>query len=87
MDSTGDSRSAKPELDSAARRLLFWLWTPYLSDAALIGIGWWLLATGDSGGWWAIVFAAVRAVLGTVALILARRRLRGERRAAPRAEG
>jgi LPXTG-motif cell wall-anchored protein len=65
-------------LDAPARRLMFWLWTPYLSDAALIGIGWWLVATGDAGGWWAIVFAAVRAVLGTVAILLARKKFRAE---------
>ena len=67
------------ELDPAQRRLLFWLWTPYLSDAALIGIGWWLVATGNSGGWWAIVFALVRAVLGTASILLARRKFTAER--------
>lgn len=79
MANTGDSKSANRQLDAAARRLLFWLWTPYLSDVALVGIGWWLVASGDAAGWWAIAFAGVRAVLGTAALILARRRLRGER--------
>jgi hypothetical protein len=78
MASTGDSKNAKPVMDSAQRRLLFWLWTPYLSDAALVGIGWWLLAAGDSGGWWAIVFAFVRAALGTAAIVLARKKFRSE---------
>jgi hypothetical protein len=57
---------------------MFWLWTPYLSDAALIGVGWWLVATGDPGGWWAIVFAFVRAVLGTASIWFARRKFRAE---------
>lgn len=79
MANTGDSKSAKRTLDPAARRLLFWLWTPYLSDVALLGIGGWLIASGDSAGWWAVAFAGVRAVLGTAALMLARKRLRAER--------
>jgi len=70
--------NSRPVLDTAQRRLMFWLWTPYLSDAALVGVGWWLVATGDVGGWWAIVFAAVRAVLGTVAILLARKKFRAE---------
>ena len=55
------------------RRLLFWLWTPYVSDfvMAVVGVG--MLATGDSAGWLVIIFAAVRATLGTVALLLAYR--------------
>jgi hypothetical protein len=57
---------------------MFWLWTPYLSDAALIGIGWWLVATGDGGGWWAILFALVRAALGTAAIVLAHKKFRSE---------
>ena len=70
------------ELDPAQRRLLFWLWTPYLSDVALIGVGCWLVATGDAGGWWAIVFALVRAVLGTISIIVAQARFRTERQSA-----
>ncbi len=66
------------ELDSAQRRLMFWLWTPYLSDAALVAIGWWLIAAGDEAGWWAIAFAAVRAVLGTASILLALRKFRAE---------
>ena len=85
MASTGDSRSAKatmasrPVLDSAQRRLMFWLWTPYLSDAALIAFGWWLVAGSDSAGWWAIAFAAVRAILGTASIMFARRKFASER--------
>ncbi len=55
------------------RRLLFWLWTPYVSDVAMVGIGVWMLAAGDSAGWLAIIFAGVRGVLGTIALWLAYR--------------
>lgn len=65
-------------LDPAQRRLMFWLWTPYFSDAALVGIGSWLVAAGDNGGWWAIVFAIVRAALGTAAILLARNKFRIE---------
>jgi hypothetical protein len=55
------------------RRLLFWLWTPYVSDVVMVAIGVGMLVAGDSAGWLAIVFAAVRALLGTVALLLAYR--------------
>ena len=55
------------------RRLLFWLWTPYASDIVMGAIGLWMLGTGDSAGWLAIIFAAVRALLGTIALLLAYR--------------
>jgi hypothetical protein len=65
-------------LDSAQRRLMFWLWTPYLSDAALVAVGWSLVASGDEAGWWAILFAAVRAILGTASIWLARRKFRNE---------
>ena len=55
------------------RRLLFWLWTPYVSDVVMVAIGLWMLGTGDSAGWLAIIFAGVRAALGTIALLLAYR--------------
>ena len=55
------------------RRLLFWLWTPYVSDAVMAVIGFWMLATDDSAGWLVIIFAAVRAALGTISLLLAYR--------------
>jgi hypothetical protein len=55
------------------RRLLFWLWTPYISDVVMVAIGLWMLAGGDTAGWLAIIFAGVRAVLGTIALLLAYR--------------
>jgi len=50
------------------RRLLFWLKVPYAADAALTLIGIGLLLAGRSVGWWVLVFAAVRAVIGTIAL-------------------
>lgn len=55
------------------RRLLFWLWTPYISDVVMLVIGMWMLIDGDSAGWLAVIFATVRALLGTIALMLALR--------------
>ncbi|MBK5238490.1 MAG: hypothetical protein JJE28_05185 [Actinomycetales bacterium] len=55
------------------RRLLFWLWTPYISDVGMVVIGMWMLIDGDSAGWLAVIFATVRALLGTIALMLALR--------------
>jgi membrane protein YdbS with pleckstrin-like domain len=66
------------------KRLLFWLRIPYVADAALVLIGVWLLLSGRSVGWWVLVFAAVRAVIGTIALfwlapkLIARRNSRGD---------
>jgi membrane protein YdbS with pleckstrin-like domain len=51
------------------RRLLFWLKIPYVADAALVVIGIGLLIAGNGVGWWVLVFAAVRAVVGTIALV------------------
>jgi hypothetical protein len=85
MANTGDFRNgnpfmiSRPVLDSAQRRLMFWLWTPYLSDAALVALGWWLVAGGNTAGWWAIAFAGVRAILGTASIMLARRKFASER--------
>lgn len=56
-------------------RLLFWLRIPYAADALLVVIGVWLLLAGRSVGWWVLVFAAARAVLGTIALFWIGRRL------------
>jgi len=55
------------------RRLLFWLWTPYVSDVVMAGVGLWMLASGDPTGWLPLIFATVRAALGTIALMLAYR--------------
>lgn len=50
------------------KRLLFWLKVPYAADAALVLFGLGLLLSGMPVGWWVLVFAAVRAVIGTIAL-------------------
>jgi membrane protein YdbS with pleckstrin-like domain len=66
------------------KRLLFWLRIPCVADAALVLLGVWLLLSGRSVGWWVLVFAAVRAVIGTIALfwlapkLIARRNSRGD---------
>jgi hypothetical protein len=43
---------------------------PYAADVALglIGVG--LLLGGKPVGWWVLLFAAVRAVIGTIALLI-----------------
>lgn len=51
------------------RRLLFWLRVPYAADVILVVIGIGLLLSARGVGWWVIVFAAARAVIGTVALV------------------
>jgi membrane protein YdbS with pleckstrin-like domain len=51
------------------KRLMFWLKVPYAADVALALIGVALLASGRGVGWWVLVFAAVRAVIGTIALV------------------
>ena len=56
-----------------SRRLLFWLWTPYVSDIVMMAVGIWMFVSGDPTGWLPIIFASVRALLGTVALMLAYR--------------
>ena len=54
----------------ANRRLLFWLRVPYAADIALVVIGVVLLLAGREVGWWVLIFAGVRAVIGTVALLV-----------------
>ena len=51
------------------RRLLFWLRVPFVADAALVVIGVALLVGGDGVGWWVLVFAGLRAVVGVVAIV------------------
>lgn len=62
------------------RRLLFWLRVPYAADVALGVIGGLFLLGGRDVGWWLLLFAAVRAVLGTVALFWLAPKLIGHRR-------
>ncbi|MEO8908581.1 MAG: hypothetical protein ABI310_11010 [Microbacteriaceae bacterium] len=50
------------------KRLLFWLRVPYAADAGLLIIGIGLLLSGRSVGWWVLLFAFARAVIGTIAL-------------------
>jgi len=52
----------------ANRRLLFWLRVPYAADVALVVMGVVLLVTGRDVGWSVLIFAGVRAVIGTLAL-------------------
>ncbi|MBG6106651.1 hypothetical protein [Frigoribacterium sp. CG_9.8] len=54
----------------ATRRILFWLRVPYAADIALVVIGVVLLLTGRAVGWWVLIFAGVRAVIGTFALVV-----------------
>jgi hypothetical protein len=51
------------------RRLLFWLRVPYAADIAMLLLGMWMLLVGNTVGWWVIVFALVRAAVGTIALV------------------
>lgn len=54
----------------ANRRLLFWLKVPFAADAALVVIGIALLVSGREVGWSVLIFAGVRAVIGTIALVV-----------------
>lgn len=56
-------------MDPATSRLMFWLKIPYVADVALVLIGAGFLLAGRSVGWWVLVFAAARAVVGTIALV------------------
>ena len=51
------------------RRLMFWLRVPFVADAALVVIGVALLVGGDGVGWWVLVFAGLRAVVGVLAIV------------------
>ncbi len=62
------------------KRLLFWLRIPYVADAALLLIGVGYLVSGDGVGWWVLLFAAVRALIGTIALVLIAPKASAQRR-------
>jgi hypothetical protein len=49
---------------------MFWLRVPYAPDVALVVMGVVLLVTGRAVGWSVRIFAGVRAVIGTLALLL-----------------
>ncbi|HEY0374481.1 MAG TPA: hypothetical protein VGC94_06780 [Amnibacterium sp.] len=58
-----------------ARRLLFWLRISFVGDAALAAIGGLLVAEGQGVGVALLIFTALRAAIGVVALVLAARAL------------
>ena len=71
------------DLDEASRRLLFWFRIPYAADAALVLIGIGLLLAGRPSGWWVLLFAAVRAIIGTIALFWLAPRMLGRKKEPP----
>lgn len=73
---SGDADSAR----SPDARLLFWLKVPYVADVVLVIIGVALLIADNTVGWWVLLFAAVRAVIGTIALFWLYPRLQARRR-------
>ncbi|WP_166979609.1 hypothetical protein [Paramicrobacterium fandaimingii] len=72
----GDADAAR----SPEARLLFWLRVPYAADVVLVIIGVALLIGDNPVGWWALIFAAVRAVVGTIALFWLYPRIRSGHR-------
>ncbi|WP_378144188.1 hypothetical protein ACFJGV_12055 [Cnuibacter sp. UC19_7] len=72
--------SVSDEQDVATRRLLFWLRVPYVADAGLVIIGVWLLLDGNGVGWWVLLFALLRAIIGTVSLLVIAPRMIAARR-------
>ncbi|MEF2976305.1 hypothetical protein [Subtercola sp. YIM 133946] len=64
------------------RRLIFWLKVPYAADVALVLISVALLLADRSVGWWVLVFAVVRAIVGTIALVWVAPRMLARRSAA-----
>lgn len=59
------------------RRLLFWLKVPFVADAALGVIGILLLVGANAMGWWVLLFAGVRFIVGAISVwIIAPRVLR-----------
>ena len=78
------SRSAHHGAMQANRRLLFWLRVPYAADVALVVIGVVLLLTGRDVGWSVLIFAGVRAIIGTFALLVLAPRIIAQRSGTPR---
>jgi hypothetical protein len=68
----------------ANRRLLFWLRIPYAADGALVVIGILLLLSGRGAGWSVLIFAGVRAAIGTVALLVLAPRIMARNSGSPR---
>lgn len=50
------------------RRLLFWLKVPFVADAALAAIGTVLVLGANTMGWWVLVFAVVRFIVGAISV-------------------
>lgn len=67
-DSENRTASDADAARSPDARLLFWLKVPYAADVVLVIIGVAFLLAENPVGWWVLVFAAVRAVVGTIAL-------------------
>ena len=78
------SKSAHHKRMQANRRLLFWLRVPYAADVALVVIGVVLLLTGRDSGWSVLIFAGLRAVIGTFALLVLAPRIIALRSGTPR---
>lgn len=76
QEPSGDADAAR----SPDARLLFWLKVPYAADVVLVIIGVALLIGDNPVGWWVLIFAAVRAIVGTIALFWLYPRLRSRRR-------
>lgn len=62
------------------RRLLFWLWSPFVADVVLALVGVIALAVGNTDGWYLVWFAIARAVIGIVAVAVIAPRVLGRRR-------
>lgn len=75
-EQSGDADGAR----SPEARLLFWLRVPYAADVVLVIIGVALLIGDNPVGWWVLIFAAVRAIVGTIALLWLYPRLQSRHR-------
>ncbi len=80
-DVTHEAESAASDAqDVATRRLLFWLRVPYVADVGLVIIGVWLLLDRNGVGWWVLLFALLRAIIGTISLLVIAPRMIAARR-------
>ena len=76
MDPEDRPPARRPSGITPASRLLFWIKAAFVGDAALAAFGGILLALGSEDAAFAVfAFAAVRALLGVIALLLAARAL------------
>ena len=72
-------RAVDPPVITPSSRLLWWLKFSFVGDALLAALGGALLVHDEEAGWFMLVFAALRAVLGVVGLVLAMRALEHRR--------